>query len=115
MDTYVINYRDQTAMTLVLTDEQYKIFCTGFQENLPGVLIPDVGCLRLDDVRSIIKQTEAPMQENESYSSEVTEEEKEYAEYLRKVDEWAAFDANSKTFDAWKEEQRKAYKDDADF
>jgi hypothetical protein len=104
-------------MALEMDEDQSKRLIEWFADCEPEtrVSIEGIGAFDLTDIRSIIKQKPAAMQENESYSSEVTEEEKEYAEYLRKVDEWAAFDANSKTFDAWKEEQRKAYKDDADF
>lgn len=88
METYVINYNDGRAMTLELTDDQYSIFCVGFQENLSGVLIPDVGCLSLTDVRSIIKQKPVTEQENPSYSAEMTQEEKDYIAQQEKAEQY---------------------------
>ncbi len=101
METYVINYNDQTSMTLELTGEQYAVLCTGFQSNFPGVIIPDVGCLKLEDVRSIIKQLPIP-EDNQSYSSAYTQAE---IDYMKNQEQW----------DAYLKERANEENDDADF
>lgn len=87
METYVINYNDGRAMTLELTIEQYGIICTGFQANFSGVIIPDIGCLKLTDVRSIIKQNPV-VEDNPSYSSELTQAEIDYVKNQQQWDDY---------------------------
>ena len=105
METYVINYTDGRAMSLELTEDQYLVLEEGFTYGATRMRIIGVGALDLKDIRSIIKQAPVVQEDNPSYSSELTQAEKDYQQQLRQWDKYLAE----------QEVEAKRYTDDADF
>ena len=87
MDTYVFNYNDGTAMALDLTVGQWNMVSESYFDRTPRILLEGIGVLDIQDVRSIIKQK--PLTDsNPSYSTEMTDEEKEYIAQQQKADQY---------------------------
>lgn len=88
MDIYVINYRDQTSMALEMDEKQANRLLVWYTDGDldKRLFIEDIGALDLSEIRSIIKQK--PVQDNPSYSDELTEEQKEYLKQQGKWDEY---------------------------
>jgi hypothetical protein len=77
MDNYVFNYNDGTSMMLELTEDQWRVVSESYFDRTPRILLEGIGVLDIQDVRSIIKQKPV-LNENPSYSTEMTQEEKDY-------------------------------------
>lgn len=88
METYVINYTDGRAMTLILTDDQWMSLSENFVHKVPRMILSNIGVLDLQDVRSIIRQEPVSEQENPSYSAEMTQEEKDYIAQQEKAEQY---------------------------
>jgi len=78
---YKIIYKDQTELVVFLTDEQYRRLGLGICKGEPAIIVDGLGVLRLEDIRSVIYVPEVPM--NESYDPELSDEQREYMEYLK--------------------------------
>lgn len=102
MDTYVINYSNGHAMTLNLDDGLATLLYSEFLKNSPRMHLMGVGVLDLQDVRSVIRQ-EPVKDDNPSYSTEMTQEEKDYI-------------AQQEQFEQYLKEKRDSdYEDESDF
>lgn len=102
-EPYVINYNDGRSMLLNLTESQWITLSECFVNRAHRMRLEGIGLLDLHDVRSVIKQEPVVEQDNPSYSTEMTQEEKDYI-------------AQQEQFEQYLKEKRDSdYEDESDF
>lgn len=96
MTTYAVTYNDMSYVTYDLTDEHYNLLATALSNGMHGIHLPDFGILITKDIRAVVKQAPAPL-ENESFSPDMTEEEKEHLAYMKLATELAKIEYEDET------------------
>lgn len=96
MSMYSVAYNDMSYMTYEFTDEQYDKLKNGIMAGSTGVNLVGIGLFILKDIRSVIIQKPAPI-ENESFTPDLTEEEKEHIAYIKWAEQMALLDKKDET------------------